>query len=866
MRSRYQDLRKCESQAALDAMWGDILVHRLTLQDYCEDFIIKRPEIANTAAADKILWKYVYYDAIIECRKRLRLHVPLHDLSHSVSSIAWSNRSFEGMTSNEGSVTRSSRTTTSTSDGILEEWRCEWWALVLSTLFNEALGYFQTLLSRIKSQLNERPALDYSLAYVKGSGYCFPPSYLIARRLYLYIGDLYRYQYMYLPLLPTYSEIGPVDTSAILTMAQLTYARAKAMHINSGRACIQRSILSAYTHSHFDALFWQMCGLCYEDSALIRTKGMINVLTQSTSNTDYKEEDPIESLVIRLAQTMLHGQPVGGSSVNGNNGEGNPESSPSSNTSQMSNNRKYRNNQPVEEIYRALLATLNDDLDEIKNCDAPLNLDADFWAREFQLSVILAALLTSTSTSISASDSGILSLGPERTTNYIIIIQHLASAQLLRQMLCLRRALDLGEDHILSTVYPLISLALWADLWRSGSHIADAFKSNYELADSLGLSTSMKALMSCLQSLIRNYSDVETDSGDANTQNLELANAVLPHDIMLMGWVSLSPIQKNLRYESIGTLPAILSSLPRNLLTCMPEQMPLKQSKAESSNGLMDMLRDTNALMRVVFARTQLLLHALTSSVPQLMLKRGTGTLGTCDELIDSEIQHSNDAADQADQVQHADGTVALANGSSKGVGCCPNSGSSSDFSAVGEKDIGGNTDEINSDIALLCIPDMQFWLDHLQMLQKMLVAKKGSVSLLADVHKRLSAQAENIGLEYKALAALKFIEGQPARYLKAGSSLLVRDSNDAFTDWEEANAYFTFAGEENDDEELPTIDDVPEEMRSLISGALYFAHVRYPQQTVLIATDSDELEFYASWFGIDCISPNAFSDVLAMD
>ncbi|KAJ2854594.1 hypothetical protein GGI22_004443, partial [Coemansia erecta] len=454
IRGQFRDLRKCESQEALDSMWGDILIHRLTLQEHCEDLIISSPKAAEQVAADKILWKYVYYDAILECRKRLRLQVPLYELSQSVPSLSGSIRESDGTASSEGSVGRSAWSTSSSiNPAVLEEWWHEWWAMTLTTLFNEALGYFQTLLSRVLAQLSGRSTLDYSLAYIKGAEYRFPRPYLIARRLYLNIGDIYRYQCMYLPQLSAYSSgTGAIDTCGLTDMAQATYCRAMAMHIDSGSACIRLALLAASSHSRFDVVFWRMCSLCYEDSVMLCGRRVADFTAPDVDaghcngSDDY---DHIEDLVIRLAQAVVQRQASGISSPDCNtlgiNGHStlnadaslsdSRDNTSSSNTIRASGSKGDVEN-PVDNIYHALLDALNEDLDEAQNCDVPLHLDIDFWSREFQLSAILAALLTVIAYGSSGSDSGVLlPTEPTQAAMHMYMIQHLAAILLLRQML-----------------------------------------------------------------------------------------------------------------------------------------------------------------------------------------------------------------------------------------------------------------------------------------------------------------------------------------------------------------------------------------------------------------------------------------------
>ncbi|KAJ2626746.1 Smg-6, nonsense mediated mRNA decay factor, partial [Coemansia sp. RSA 1290] len=351
LKPRYRELRKCTSPESMDSIWGDILVHRQALQAACSNFIVAHPVLANNIAADKYLWHISYYDAIVECRKRLRLHTPLSNLS----SLTTDSDSI----SNDGSYAQSNRT--SVSDGPLEEWQRDWWTLTLQTLFKEALGFFQELLSLVAENL-EMTSLEYALHVLnRPQGSRMPPAFAIARRLFICLGDIYRYQYMYLPLLHC-SGMGLVDTQNILDLARWTYARARALYTDSGRACVQLALLSAYANNRFDTVFWELCSLCYDGSrAMSRAssrRGLLYVDNPTTDN-DSCSEDPIEQAVIELARAIHSSQNI----------------------------------ESVLALYNQALALLETDIAEIRDGDS-LELDTDFWAREYQLSVVLAALLT----------------------------------------------------------------------------------------------------------------------------------------------------------------------------------------------------------------------------------------------------------------------------------------------------------------------------------------------------------------------------------------------------------------------------------------------------------------------------------------
>ncbi|KAJ2272578.1 hypothetical protein EV176_003614, partial [Coemansia sp. RSA 451] len=348
--TRYRELRKCTTPEAMDAIWGDVLVHRLVLQTKCEHLIHTQPAFANKAGVDKYLWHLVYYDTIVECRKRLRLYTPLHNLSHT-SSISGSTESV----SFQGSQVQSS-CSPSVSEGVLEEWQREWWSITLQTLFKEALGFFQGLFSQIVQSLN-MTSLGYALDIINQPQAASSAAFWVARRVYMYVGDLYRYQYMYLPLL-TYNEIGIVDIQSIHDLARWTYARARALFVDSGRVCTQLALLSAYAQNRFESVFWQMCSMCYNDKLAQRRKG--GLLRAPATSGDSDTEDPIESSVVELVQAVLRG----------------------------------RDNAEVLKLYHDVLAVLEEDLEDIRNNIDELDVASDYWTREYQLSVILAALLT----------------------------------------------------------------------------------------------------------------------------------------------------------------------------------------------------------------------------------------------------------------------------------------------------------------------------------------------------------------------------------------------------------------------------------------------------------------------------------------
>ncbi|KAJ2887961.1 hypothetical protein IWW38_005032, partial [Coemansia aciculifera] len=369
----------------------------------------------------------------------------------------------------------------------LDEWQREWWSMVLTTLFNEALGFFQSLYDLVTAQLESAHALPYAIQYLR-SGTEPPASFQIARRLLVYVGDIYRYQLMYLPQLAVGSA-GPIDTAELLDLARCTYARASAMYFDSGRACMQMSLLlSVCTNQRFSAMFWHMCGLCYADHQHIRQRTTMAMRKSSEEQDDDSDDDPIEQLVVELVQAVVNG------------------------------------NKETDEMYRQLQSSLNDDWEEAQRGMVELvDLDAGFWEREYQLGVALAGLLTATE--------------GQAAGDHSVRIQDLAVVLVQRQAMCLQQALALGGGTGTgSGVYPAISICVWIDLWRSTGWL-DA-----------RAGSAQEALLVLLSQLINEYSAAASSSGTLE----EVAQTVLAHDVALMGWRTLRSVQQRLRYEEIG--------------------------------------------------------------------------------------------------------------------------------------------------------------------------------------------------------------------------------------------------------------------------------------------------------------------------
>ncbi|KAJ2745240.1 hypothetical protein GGI19_006521 [Coemansia pectinata] len=411
-----------------------------------------------------------------------------------------------------------------------------------------------------------------------------------------------------------------------------------------------------------------MCALCYADHQHMYTNALVKVAAENSDDDNDDDDDPIELLVIELAQAVVAGK-----------------------------------GSETDEIYGQLLDVLNADLEEAKSGTAVVNLDAEFWEREYQLSVALAALLTSTV------------LGQAKGHN-VARIQDLVSVLVQRQVLCLQQALALGEDA--HSVYPAISVCVWIDLWRSTPFLTDWLDTR---------PASGQALLTLLAQLV-------VDNLDGDEQLDAIAQSVLPHDVSLMGWVTLRRVQKHLRYEDI---------------------------KCER------LWPDPRATTRVVLVRVHLLMQMLVDSqvviVPQ-----------------------------------------------------------SREIVAMGRVNV---------------VPDFDFWCLRLVQIQKW--AQPGSayaVVLAAAVRQQL---LENGGIGAKA--ALDFVH------------IMKVAEWEGLAQWEDAMAYLA-AEDDDDSDERPTTSDVPEEARGVLSCALQLWHGAGVKE-VLLATDSDEMEFYASWFGLGCVS-----------
>ncbi|KAJ2000121.1 hypothetical protein GGI04_004279 [Coemansia thaxteri] len=281
LRERLRDLRRCSGQQELDRVWGDILVHRQALQDSCTALVLAQAQTANAVAADKVVWKVAYYECMVECRKRLRLDTAQHSGSHT-SSLADSG----SMRSSEQAAAAAASSSSGGGSGAagLEEWQRCWWSVRLAALLNEGLGYFQGVYDAATAQLagredsppravlaygvgyEQRAVLEYGVEYVQRADAPAPAQLQIARRVLLYVGDVYRYQSMYLPQLARAGGAGlsGADAAGLLALAQWAYGRAAALHFDSGRACMQLALAAAAGAAEG---VWQRHGECVQGVA-----------------------------------------------------------------------------------------------------------------------------------------------------------------------------------------------------------------------------------------------------------------------------------------------------------------------------------------------------------------------------------------------------------------------------------------------------------------------------------------------------------------------------------------------------------------------------------------------------------------------
>ncbi|KAJ2779771.1 hypothetical protein GGI15_003777, partial [Coemansia interrupta] len=428
IRQQYGMLRRSSSSQELDSVWGDILVHRMALQDYCSELIVALPSVAAQVGADRWLWRHVYHEAISECRRRLRLHVVEHNLSRT-SSISTGARLSSSASSTDGSTA---------DHGALEEWRRAWWTVTLTGLFAEALGCFSLLAQRLGAQ---------------GDGA------RLAARMAMYLGDVYRYQHLYLPLVQSGVDVA-CNTDALLGLARGAYLQALAVHPEGTRACSALALLAAYQKQPLDIVFWhaRAMGYCHEGRTSACSPAL---LARLLAHTGMQAEDPLETLVVEYAHLVVCGPPA---------------------------------SDAAREKHGELLRALEEDLEEIREGVAPLSLDREYWAAEYQVAVAFAAL-----------DAPELAL--------VQMQRHVALVQ------------QLPEE---CPTYALAGLALWIDLWRTQPGL-------------LAQSSNALAVRRLLEALVNALG--HTDGDDA------AATDVLAHDLALQGWAALASVHRDLATE-----------------------------------------------------------------------------------------------------------------------------------------------------------------------------------------------------------------------------------------------------------------------------------------------------------------------------
>ncbi|KAJ1723016.1 hypothetical protein LPJ53_002634 [Coemansia erecta] len=469
IRQQYGVLRRSTSSQELDSVWGDILVHRMALQDYCSELIVALPSVASQVGADRWLWRHVYHEAISECRRRLRLHVAEHNLSRT-SSISTGVRL-------STSISSSGSTDGSSADhGALEEWRRAWWTVTLTGLFSEALGCFSLLAQRVSTR-------DGGAA--KG----------LAGRLAMYVGDVYRYQYLYLPLVSASLSVA-CDEQGLLDMARGAYARAMAMLDTDGsRACGALALLAAYERQPLEAVYWHARALgCCHAPGRRGSACSPAMLARLLAHAGTQADDPLETLVVEYAHHA-----VCGSSAD-----------------------------ETRTKHAELLQALTEDLAEIHDGAAPLFLDREYWAAEYQVAVVLASL----------------------GAHELAIVQMQRHVALVRQL-----------PDATCPAYALTGLALWIDMWRAQPSLLAA------PSDALGVARMLGDLIDVL-----GYTD----------EDMYLATEVLAHDLPLRGWPALAPVHQDLAVERTlqevrkccGAVAALSPVLVQNSVCTTPWDKP----------------------------------------------------------------------------------------------------------------------------------------------------------------------------------------------------------------------------------------------------------------------------------------------------
>lgn len=649
MRIHYQQLKHCQSTHEMDHIWTRISAYRASIQSVCHRLLVDWPDIAIIAQADKYLWGYVYYTAITECRKRLGLHVqPLAGDTDSIvfSEISSSDDYWEEETgSSEGSVGQVAN----------KSWQRKWWTITLFKVLREAIGVLSGLFGQLTAcrldSTHHRP-IDFTSDYIQNQT-PLPSALVIARKLILYTGDIYRYQIMYLPLLDVPET---EDTERLQHLAQLEYTRAQALYVDSGEACQRQALLAGYStqkaNRQFEMAFWQMSSQSYQTGhSLIETM-----------DSHGQMEDPIEALTVTL--------------VNNANNE---------------NIHRFMqaNNNILDAQEMEMQALLTMDVNRV---------ETEFWKREYQLSVLLAGLLAM--------------VGENEKMR--AAVHGLAKKLVQKQTQCLlqcKGSMGYGMSYVLAGV------CVWVDIWRSTDIFIDR-----DLLDSLS-------------------ELAQQDAVDPQT--------VLPHDIALLGWTQLRPIQQNLQYSQVTTAQLNLGD-----------------------DGIWMATTETlNMICSVVSARIRLLLQ---------------------------------------------------------NVGTRHDSGAASLVSLTEDLKLEPLLDPFE---CTWVVPDAAFWSDNLDLIHQWISAQTYVVVLAPAVSHQLSHRE----LSMKVIMDPGELDG-----------------------WDDAQQYLVAADDE--DEETPTHRDVATDMQGVLSCALRLSRTH----RVLLATDSDELQFYGTWFALASLtstSPSSSAD-----
>ncbi|KAJ1931902.1 hypothetical protein EC988_009634, partial [Linderina pennispora] len=179
-----------------------------------------------------------------------------------------------------------------------------------------------------------------------------------------------------------------------------------------GRVCEQMALLAMYENDAMGMMFWQVCALCYADRLPVRNKSMLLAMLLPGRPAD--RPPSVEQLVMELAYAIL-----------------------------------CTSESHMKTQYEALQLALQADT------------AGAVWEDGYRASIIMAGLLTWVVNAPALEGT---------RTNYLAMIQHIAALLLHKQLAHVPQAVASGE----SAIYALMSLAVWADIWRSGPYLETA--------------------------------------------------------------------------------------------------------------------------------------------------------------------------------------------------------------------------------------------------------------------------------------------------------------------------------------------------------------------------------------------------------